>query len=266
MIQVTASQVSQGYDPQQLIDHLNDTQRGGFLYIHGYCSEGTGEVANHWVQGACIYPNMVNRSVALIDNEELMAKIEAEGLEVHRGGWFNSEGKGNPACRKSKEFHTFQAVDRTYSMENEEDLAKIMLAIASLREGLVNPKKVDQGYSVEAKGAYSKEDQPAGVLYLRDSMTVHKHVTFQGEYKPKASSESTAIKEALRKMLPVGRYRAYKLCGNFEYITVGGLSIIQGANIGQWELALALPESIKQVTVQETAKVLVQEITADLED
>ena len=79
-------------------------------------------------------------------------------------------------------------------------------------------------------------------------MTVHKHVTMQGEYKPRASGETTAIKEAIRRMLPVGRYRAYRLADNFEYVTVGGLSIVQGdGNLNQWELALCETEAVKEV-------------------
>jgi hypothetical protein len=120
-----------------------------------------------------------------------------------------------------------------------------MITVTNLRDNLANPKKVDQGYTAEAKGAYSKEGEAEGVLYFRDCMTVHKHVTLQGEYKQKGGKEETAIKEALRRMLPVGRYRAYKLDGNFEYVTVGGLSIVQ-ENVAQWELALCETKVLKE--------------------
>lgn len=268
MIKVTASQAAQGYDPQQLIDHLNDTRRGGFLYIHGYCN-GNGEVANHWVQGACLYPNLIQRSVAIIDSGELMAKIEAEGLKVTRGGWFNDAGEESPTGRKSKVYSVFQTVSKTYSIPADEDsatdgeisdLAKITVAISNIREGLVNPKKVDQGYKSEAKGAYSKEGEPDGILYFRDCLTVHKHVSMQGEYKQKASKEETAIKAALRKLLPVGRYRAYKLADNFEYITVGGLSIVQGANLSEWELALTETQALKEAELVESAEAVAEAV------
>jgi hypothetical protein len=271
---VTAEQVALGYDPNQLIDHLNDTRRGGFLYIHGYKSKTTGEVANHWVQGACLYGNMKKRSIAIIDGD-LMDKLKAEGLKVSRGLWVNDAGESNPTGRKSKAYKNHVShVSKVYSMDNPEDAAKILVAlyggvdpvsnkvIKGVKEGLVAPKEVDQGYTQEAKGAYSKEGEKEGVLYFRDCLSVHKHVTTQGKYKETGGMEIIAIKEAIKQLLPIGRYTQFKLDGNFEYITVGGLSVIQGDNLSEWELALVETEAIHEAKAIPTAAALVDSILA----
>jgi hypothetical protein len=259
---VTAAQVAQGYDPNQLIDHLNDTRRGGYLYIHGYTAKTSGEVANHWVQGACLYGNMVKRSIAILEGDDLLHKFTLEGLKVTRGAWINDAGEANPTARKSKVYHTHKTITKLYAMDNMDDAEKVVDAMADMLDGLLNPKKVNQGFTQEAKGAYSKEGEPEGVLYFRDCMAVHKHVTTQGEYKKSASKEDSAIKKAIKKLLPVGRYTSFKLDGNFEYITVGGRSVIQGDNISEWELALVETEAIHEAKAIPTAAALVDSILA----
>ena len=266
-MQVASHQVGTDVDPKDVLDFLDDQQRGGYAYIHGYCSS-TGEVAHHWVQGACHYENMVARSVAMIDSGALLAEIEANGLEVVRGKWVNGAGVESPTNRKSvkKGFTVFATSRRVYDLSNEQDRATIVAEIARLREQLTEPKTVDQGYHAEAKGAFSREGEAAGVLYLRGCMTVHKHVIQQGEYKPKASAESTAIRETMRRLLPVGRYRAYKLHDNFEHISLGGLNIIQGANLSQWELALTEAGAVAEAESEANAEAMVEAWVGEDED
>ena len=252
----------------ELIDFLNDQQRGGFCYIHGYCNK-QGEVANHWFQGACLYGNLIKRSVAMLDDGTVWDSIEQDGLYVARGAWVNVAGTESPSGRKNAKngFTIFTTIKKTYSYTNEEDLPKMAEAMASLREGLTAPKKVDQGYKAEAKGTYSRDGEADGVLYLRDALTIHKHVTMQGEFKDKATKELTALKDAIKRMLPVNRYRAYKLADNFEYIKVGGLSIIQSAQASAFELSLTdIPTCVEQeveAVLSETADTMVAEVTAN---
>ena len=268
--QFTATQVATDVNLQQeLISFLNDQQRGGFCYIHGYISK-TGEVANHWFQGACLYGNMVKRSVDMLDGE-IHDKIKADGLEVTRGVWVGADGSQHT---KKAGDRTFEKITKVYSLSNEDDAAKIMTAIhggidpnsdkavKGLRENLTAPKKVDQGYTVEAKGTYSKEGEADGILYFRDSMYIHKHVQVQGEFKNKATGEIVAIKDAIKRMFPVSRYRAYKLADNFEYITVGGLSILQGADSTAFELSLVETSVAKDAIYEESSKVLADKIMA----
>lgn len=259
--QFTATQVATDVNLQQeLISFLNDQQRGGFCYIHGYISK-TGEVANHWFQGACLYGNMVKRSVDMLDGE-IHDKIKADGLEVTRGAWVNEQGQESPSGRKNKDHSTFVTITKTYRTEYEDEAVKLATAITALRENLTAPKKVDQGYTVEAKGTYSKEGEADGILYFRDALTVHKHVQVQGEFKNKATGEIVAIKDAIKRMLPVSRYRAYKLADNFEYITVGGLSILQGADSTAFELSLVETSVAKDAIYEESSKVLADKIMA----
>jgi len=241
MQQYTKDQVGVNVTEAQLVELLNDQQRGGFAYVHSYVNE-SGEVANHWFKSACLYPNMVAKSVFLIDSGTVKDKITAEGLEVTRGTWVDQTGTQH---NRKAEGRVHQIIKKTYSMANEDDRAKVLLCLAEVRQGLVVPKKVDQGFTSIAKGTYSKEDEPEGVIYFRDCMNVAKVVTKQGEYKQTASDEIPAMKEAIKRLLPVGKYRAYKLCANFDYISIGGQAILQGSNLGDWDMSLALPEYVK---------------------
>lgn len=116
-----------------------------------------------------------------------------------------------------------------------------MAAIASIHHSLVSPKKVDQGFEEVAKGAYEKD----GILYLRDCLLVNKFVVKQGSSET-ASSPEVALKDAVENLLPKGKYRCFKADGRFEHITIGGQAILQGGNVSEWDMALALPEHVKE--------------------
>ena len=246
----TMADVGVRVSPATMIDFLNDQRRGGYGYIHGYCS-GTGEVANHYFKAACIYPNLLARSIAALDDGSLMGHIIEHGLEVHRGTW--AETTKGPDGNATTTYHNrkaigrvHQKIDKTYSMKDINDAAMILEAMAAVRKGLADPKKVDQGFTGIAKGTYTKEDEAPGVIYFRDCLEVSKTVTQQEEIKQTASDELPAVKETIRRMLPVSRYRAYRLASNFEYISLGGLALIQGANLGAWDLRLAEKDSVKE--------------------
>lgn len=246
----------------QLVAFLNDQVRGGFAYIHNYVNGETGEIANHWFKGACIYPNLLKRSVEMIDKGILTAKLLEEGLKVTRGVWVGPDGiKSN---RKAKD-RVYQVITKTYSMDVPEDKVVLETAIQSVLMGLVAPKTVDQGFTSIAKGTYVKENEAPGVIYFRDCICVNKFVVKQGTYEQKASDELPAVKDAIKKFLPVGKYRAYKLNNNFSYITIGGQSILQGSDISKWDLSLALKEDVKEAIQEAVLAPLIDAMLAQVE-
>jgi hypothetical protein len=249
-MQANVNEIGVGVSVSELVELLNDQRRGGFMYIHGYTSVDTGEVANHWVKGACLYPNMVARSVKAIEDGSLSARLMEHGLSVHRGVWVDEHGIMH---NRKASGRVYQNIHKVYSMGNEADSVAVLTAISELHHQLLSPKKVDQGFDSIAKGTYTKDDEADGIIYFRDCMTIHKHVVQQGTFETTASDELPAIKKALRRLLPVGKYRAYKLAGNFEYVTIDGQAILQGANLDKWDMALAFPEDVKEAVMAPTA-------------
>jgi hypothetical protein len=261
-MQFNVADVGVKVSAEQLVAFLNDQTRGGFCYIHEYVNGETGEIANHWFKGACIYPNMVKRSVEMIDSGVLTAKLIEEGLSVTRGVWVGPDGIKN--TRKAKD-RVYQVIKKVYSMDVPEDKVVIDTAIQSVLMGLVAPKTVDQGFSSIAKGTYVKEDEAPGVVYFRDCVAVNKFVVKQGTYEQKASEELSAVKEAIRKLLPVGKYRAYKLNNNFTYINIEGQSLLQGADISKWDMNIALKEDVKEAIQEAVMVPVVEAIVAKIE-
>ena len=239
----TMAEVGVSVTAAELVSFLDDQRRGGFAFIKGYCSTETGEVADIWIKASCRYDLMVSRSVKALDDGSLMGHIIEHGLEVRRGTWVDD--KGIQYNRKAIG-RVYQRIEKTYSMAEINDAAMILEAMSAVRKGLVEPKKVDQGFTGVAKGAFTKDGEAPGVLYIRDAMIVHKTVTQQGEQKQTASDEFPAVKEAIRQMLPVGKYRSFKLASNFSHVSIGGQAILQGANLGAWDMSLALTEMVKE--------------------
>lgn len=84
----------------ELVAFLNDQQRGGFAYVHGYTRQD-GEVAHYWFKNACIYKNIVARSLAMITDGTLAQKLAAHGIEVTRGCGLTLRDNTTPAKRQA---------------------------------------------------------------------------------------------------------------------------------------------------------------------
>ena len=94
-------------------------------------------------------------------------------------------------------------------------------------------------------------------------MRVHKTVEKQGLAKPKATKEDTAIRDAVERLLPLKGYCSFKLADNFESITIGGQAVLQGANLSELDVALALPEALKEAELVTSAEKLVDALLGD---
>jgi len=118
----------------------------------------------------------------------------------------------------------------SYELTNGHPL--LMAAVEDALEGIRNPKEVDQGYEKFAKGGYWRDANNRITLYLRDCLRVHRVVQSEGVWNFKASAPKTAIRSAVERMTPKGRYRCmtFEPMGNgkprFQSISIGGVSLL----------------------------------------
>ena len=223
----------------ELASFLNGRPRGGFIYLHHYTSSRTGETANHWVKLACSYPGMVQRSMDMIDSGGVINRVTAEGLEITRGIWVDGDKVEHTKEAKGR---AYQTIRKTYSMANGDDRRKVEYAIDMVRYGLVMPKEVASDFVTVAKGAAVREGMDDRLVYFRGCIGVGKVVVSQVN-KDTASHEHEAIKEAIRGILPIGRYRTFKL-EDFAYVGIDGQAILRDSETG-W-LYLSLKEDVKK--------------------
>ena len=198
-----------------IVGLINDAQHGGFMSVSGLRPKtGHGEVANYLFCKGINYGNAVAVSLAKL------AEIESDSafqITVTRGVWKNAAGAFSPTGRKSKEYDTSGTVTKTYGMKD----AALLAALAKVRQGLVAPAPVTKEYAKLGNGVYEAD----GVIYLRDLRLVSKTVVIHGDYPFSASGEETAIADALRRDMPVGKYREFRLDGDYDAITLGGMEL-----------------------------------------
>lgn len=82
-------------------------------------------------------------------------------------------------------------------------------AVEAVRKGFETPHPVDQGYEKVERGLYVKND----IFYVRDALRISRRPRpgHEGTYPTKATLPENALKEAIRQLVPRGRYRAFKL-------------------------------------------------------
>tara|TARA_Y100000310_G_C20660848_1_gene804687 strand:+ start:1008 stop:1919 length:912 start_codon:yes stop_codon:yes gene_type:complete len=227
---------------------------------------GHGEVADYFLQHGINYPSIKIKSELLLvaiqngvgfdgvkvrhgiwihpdDLEKLTSNENALGLASHAERIvvkFKYEGQAGGATVQvekevsipvtSMEFFSNRKgkgripAEVSYTLQSGNSLLND--AVEAALEGIRNPKQVDQGYDPFAKGGYFKSKDGQVKLYIRDCLRVHKIVRVKGEYPFKASLPKSAVRQAVERLTPKGKYRAFLLDGRFEDVTMGGVSIL----------------------------------------
>jgi hypothetical protein len=199
---------------QQLFETFNSNPSGAFIAIKGYESiSGGGEVANFILQSGIHYANIKTNSVKRL--EEIKAGKVVPSVHVKCSTWQNPDG--TYSNRKSKE-RKLVDFEQDYDFGHPE----FQRACDEIMEGLVAPKSVEQPYEKEANGIYSVDGD---ALYIRECLVVRKDVVKFGVREHSATHPFTALKNAVRKLLPVDNYRTFKLDGRFEKIAVNHTEI-----------------------------------------
>lgn len=226
-----------------IVGLIANAKHGGFMAVSGFRPKtGHGEVQNAvFCKGIC-YGNVTllcdaNGSPVIDENGRFVAaeKSGAKGnsfdalmgifdkrntafsITVTRGVWKNAAGAFSPTGRKSKEYGTSGTVTKTYTKAD----AALLSALAKVLQGLVAPAPASKEYAKLGNGVYEAD----GIIYLRDLRSVSKTVIVHGDYPFSASGEETAIADALRRDMPVGKYREFRLDGDYDAITLDGMEL-----------------------------------------
>jgi hypothetical protein len=209
---------------QMVLDTFNANASGCFIQVTGY-ENANGEVSTYQLQSGVNYGNVINMSVEQL--KDIKAGNEVKELEVKCNVWEKSVDE----ISKLPKDHTIEdectnrkATGRTYkpfAKPYKWDSAEFQTACDVVMESLINPKKVEQSYEKEAKGLYSIDEE---TLYIRQCLVVNKVVEKDGVYPQSATLPLNALKEKIKGLLKVSKYRTFKL-EQFDSISINGTLI-----------------------------------------
>jgi hypothetical protein len=218
------SDLDQNDARQALVNIMSDAKHGGFMRIHGFRSKtGFGEVQNTTYQKGIKYSEAVKRSLAMLEVIEADADYSAT---VTRGVWLDADGNANPTGRKSKVYTNPKTVTETYKAESE----TMTDALAKVRKSLTAPERPTSDYKKLGNGVYENEE---GTLYVRDLRLIQKTVITHGDYPFKASKAVVALANAIKRDMPVSKYRMFRMDGEFDKVTLGGIEVAPEAQEAQ---------------------------------
>jgi hypothetical protein len=114
-------------------------------------------------------------------------------------------------------------------------------AIASVKKSLTCPERPTKAYIALGNGIYQEED---GSLFLRDLRLVKKVVSVKGDYPFKASGEAVSLADAIKQDMPIGKYRQFRLDGDYDSISIGGEEIVGGEVLQEKEAIAIATEAV----------------------
>ena len=209
-----------------LVNIMSDAKHGGFMRIHGFQSKGShGEVQNTTYQKGISYGEAVKRSLAMLD------AIEADkdySVTLTRGRYIDGNGNESPTGRKSKAFPEAQTVTETH--DHNSDL--MPEAIAKVRKSLTAPQPPSKEYDKLGNGVYQDE---GGTLFIRDLRLIQKTVVEKGDYPFKAGMAVNALANAIKRDMPVSKYRMFRMDAEFDKVTLGGIEVESEVEAGEVE-------------------------------
>ena len=200
-----------------LVTLIDAARHGGFIRIHGFEPvTGHGEVQTTTYCKGISYPHAIANSL------EKLAEIRNNpefSITVTRGVWKDANGNISPTGRKSKQFGIPGHVTVTYKQGDE----VLAAALDKIEKSLTNPKPATKEYNSLGNGIYEDEK---GTLYVRDLRVVDKTVIVHGNYPHKASAEVNALADAIKREMPVGKYRIFRLDSVFDSLSIGGAQLV----------------------------------------
>lgn len=197
---------------QTVLNTFNANPSGCFIAINGY-ENANGEVSNYQLRSGVNYGTIVDKSIeALLD---IKAGKTVDKISVECNVWQNEDGtytNRKAAGRK------LVSIKQDYDVKSVE----VQEACDAILNGLQNPRETTTSYDKEAKGLYSMDDE---TLYIRDCVVINKTVVTNGVYPVTASLPVNALKDTIKRMLPVSTYRTFKL-ESFDSVAINGTVII----------------------------------------
>ena len=231
---------------ETLVNILADSKHGGFMRVNGFQSKGGhGEIQNTTYCKGISYENAIKKSAEMLRDIEGNKDFE---VSIVRGVWKDADGNISPTNRKNKIFTIADTVKETYSFDSVE----MKEAIEKVRKGLENPRPTKE-YKKLGNGVYV--DESTDTVYLRDLRLVSKTVVIKGDYPFKASGAVTAVKGAIEKTMPIGKYRMFRLDADYTQIALGGVELSQvGTMSGSTEQGkTATTQDVTETATTETA-------------
>jgi len=204
-----------------LVSIIGDAKHGGFMRIHGFKSKtGYGEIQDSTYCKGINYGEAIKRSLAILEG------IEADpdfSVTVTRGIWIDANANENPTGRQSKVFLDSRTVTETYDRSSP----VMTEALAKVRKSLTAPEQPSKEYKQLGNGVYEDE---IGTMYVRDLRLVNKTVVAHGNYPFKGGKAVTAVSDAIKRDMPVSKYRMFRMDGDFNSVTLGGIEVSPEAN------------------------------------
>lgn len=213
----TTGAVVRATNREELAAVFDENPGGAFISIKGYRPvSADGEVADYQLRSGIKYPNVVADSIAQL--KDIMAGKGVPSLHVKCMTWQNPDKTFSN--RKSKE-RVLVTFEKSYLVADR----AFQEAAAEVLEALENPGKPTTEYDKEAKGLYSLDGTS---FYIRDCLVIEKKILVHGTRNVKATHPDTALRDAIRRLLPVGNYRTFKLDGEFDAVMINHDKVVSG--------------------------------------
>lgn len=199
----------------ELIKLIGEARNGTIISVSKYeAKNGHGEIADFQYLKGVDYGKMKERSLARLEEISLNHNYS---ISVTRGVYRDADGVEHTRKAKGRTYHKVTKVYTGADVAFQE-------AVTKVRESLVAPKQqYGADYDKESNGVYSLGE----TLHIRDCQLLNKVVVTEGNYPETASGEVVAISDAIRRELPIGKYRQVCLDGRFDSITVEGQLVMQ---------------------------------------
>lgn len=182
---------------------------GQYMTINGYANK-YGEVSDYLVHADANYESVHTRSLAKLQE---LYKDKSLKINIIRHVWVDTDGNE----------HTRKAAGRVLTKKDEvvsmgdPDLED---AFAMLEKQITNPKEIESRFR-GSNSAFELDAQD--VVFMRNVLVEKKEVLTAGNYPVECTGRRVALQDSLRKMLPIGQYRTFKLDHtNCKSLSAGG--------------------------------------------
>ena len=180
---------------QKLQEMIQSSQGGNFITVNGYKNKND-EVSNYLVHADANYESVHQRSLKKLDELEADKKLV---INITRNAWFDDTGTEHIRTAKGRTRKVVTSVVQSGE-------ANLIIAIDKVRKGIVAPTNKGPEY-VGSNSAFQKEDE----CYLHNVLVEKKDVITPGNYPITCKSEVSALVDWIKKQLPIGDYRTFKL-------------------------------------------------------
>jgi len=199
------------------VQTINENHPGGFISLVDYTATSgrtSPETSSYVINGNVIYANVLRRSI------EMAREITAERLAMDTAE-VNMRRDPEKAMKVRLEVNgTFPYADAALS----EEIMSMERRLAKIEDG----EAPDETH-YELMGAGCKRHRDSDTLHIQ-GLLVTKRISIHGVYKQVNSNPKTLCKKELKRQLPIGKWRQFRLgTDNFDHVAVAGQTIRKGA-------------------------------------